>query len=160
MLTPYLPLADTASAFEKGRLFEEYALRCLFPEKYFDLIKRAGYYNQRTGQYDPSFSNPDFLFFDKRNRKEFFVEAKFRTDYLTGEVTWTYAGQLYRYQTLSRILPTFLLLGLGDRPDYPTYLTLIPMAKAKYVALYRRLLKEFTIPVNEAITPRQVWKAS
>jgi hypothetical protein len=84
------PNKNLAFDFIKGQLFEKYVLQCLFSSDHFVLIGRAGYASPGRNPYQPFICDLDFLFLDKRAERKFYVEAKFRKDHFTGEVTWTY----------------------------------------------------------------------
>jgi hypothetical protein len=142
----------TFDPFIRGQLFEHFVRRHLFPREVFYLLNRAGYYYRGITPYRASVANPDFLFLDERTCRDFYVEVKFRKDIGTGEIRWTDRDQLNRYQLINRKRPTFLLLGLGDNPLYPTSLALVPMARAKYVSIYRREIKNFSIPLDRPIS--------
>jgi hypothetical protein len=149
--------SDSDDSFEKGRQFENYVRNCLFPEKNFELLKYPGYYRNESCKFDPSCQDPDFMFRDRKTNKVFYVEAKFRK-YYYGDIVWTYREQLSRYQAIGREIPTFIILGLGDRPMYPILLTLIPIAEAKYVAFFRRYIMNFVIPLNQDISANTLWQ--
>ncbi len=97
------------------------------------------------------------MFRDRKTNKVFYFEAKFRK-YYYGDIVWTYREQLSRYQAIGREIPTFIILGLGDRPMYPILLTLIPIAEAKYVAFFRRYIMNFVIPLNQDISANTLWQ--
>lgn len=70
--------ATTPQSFKMGEQFETYVRKCLFIDNYYEILERT--HNYKTNQdYVQSSLKPDFKFRDRQTKKEFYVEAKFRT---------------------------------------------------------------------------------
>ena len=149
--------ATTPESFKIGEQFENYIRDNLFIDRYYDLIERT--HNYRTNQHDYVLSSmrPDFTFRDRMTRKEIYVEAKFRTGLYQGKVEWCKDKQLLRYLEFNRERPTFLLLGMGNNPQKPNFVALVPMVKARYTGLFPSFLKGFEIHVDEPVSSKKLW---
>jgi len=149
--------ALTPESFKAGKKFEDY-VRCeLFIDRYYDLLEMTHDYNTNSKDYVKSSLKPDFKFRDKWTKKEFYVEAKFRTGLFNGKIQWCNESQLKRYQEYHRETPVFLILGMGERADCPEFLSLIPMSLAKYPGLFPNYAEQFEIKPNTPISSKTLW---
>jgi hypothetical protein len=82
----------------------------------------------------------------------FWLEVKFRSEEKSS-ITWCDEKQLRRYQACHRQLPTFLLLGVGNKADVPGALYLLSLSQARYTRLFSSLLKKFEIPLTNLFRP-------
>ncbi len=135
--------ATTPESFKMGQKFEDYVREFLFPGNYYDLLERTHDYNANSKDYVESSLKPDFKFRDKWAKKEFYVEAKFRTSDYRRKIVWCNDKQLLRYQQYNKEKPVFLILGMGDNPTYPKFLSLIPLSQAKYTGLFPSVVEKF-----------------
>jgi hypothetical protein len=143
-------------AFHVGEKFEDYVRQEIFTDNYYKLLDRTHNYNANRRDFAESSLNPDFKLFDKKHRKEFWLEVKFRSQEKSS-ITWCDEKQLHRYQAYHRQLPTFLLLGVGNKADVPDSLYLLSMSQARYTRLFSSLLKKFEIPFDKPISPELLW---
>lgn len=142
-----------------GEYFEDFARECIFPAKHYDLIVRTPRYRDNQRDFQLISLNPDFLFRDKKTKKQFAVECKFRSDLSQDEkFEWTNPKQLQRYREYSKNIPVFVLLGLGEYPDYLELVSLLPLSEAKYYGLYLSVLEEFSIPPFKAFPSEWLWQ--
>jgi len=148
---------NTPASFKMGEKFEDYVREFLFIDKYYDLVERTHSYQTNKSDYVESSLKPDFKFRDKRTKKEFYVEAKFRTGEYKGKVQWCNDSQLKRYLEYNKNTATFLILGMGQDPEYPEFLCLLPMIKAKYTGLFPSYLDQFEITIDKEITSKLLW---
>jgi len=149
--------ANTPESFKIGQKFEEYVREFLFIDKYYDLLERTHDYNTNSKDYVQSSLKPDFTFRDHWTNNDFYVEAKFRTGLNKGKITWCNENQLRRYQQCDKFLPVFLILGMGDNPQYPDFLALIPLTSAKYTGLFPSYAEQFEIDVDKPISSKILW---
>lgn len=148
--------ATTPQSFKMGEHFENYVREFLFVDKYYDILERT--HNYKTNKdYVQSSLKPDFKFRDKWARKEFYVEAKFRTGLYNNKITWCNDKQLVRYQDYNKEKPVFLILGMGDNPKYPEFLSLIPLTQAKYTGLFPSHAEKFEIQAEKPISSKTLW---
>jgi hypothetical protein len=148
--------ATTPESFKMGEEFENYVRKYLFVDKYYDIIERT--HNYKTNKdYVESSLKPDFKFRDKWTKKEFYVEVKFRTGFYNNKIVWCKEKQLARYLDYNKQLPVFIMLGMGDNPKYPEFLSLIPLAQAKYTGLFQSHAEKFEIEIAKPISSKILW---
>lgn len=147
----------TPESFKMGEEFEKYVEEYLFPKTYYDLVERTHDYRTNSKNYVETSLNPDFKFRDKRTKKEFYVEAKFRTNLYNGKLVWCNDKQLGRYQQVNQHTPVFVILGDGGKPDWPECLSLIPISKAKYTGLFPSYIAQFEIEPEKPISSYILW---
>jgi hypothetical protein len=157
-LQAMLDEALTPESFKVGAQFENYVRQYIFTEKEYQLIERTHDYNANSKDYVQSSMKPDFTFRDKVTKKEFYVEAKFRSGSYNGKIMWCNDGQLKRYKEYNKEKPVFLLLGMGDDAKNPEFLALIPLEKAKYTGLFPNYVEQFEIDCRKAISSKFIWK--
>jgi len=147
-------------SFVKGEEFEDYVREFVFPKDKYDLLHKSHNYETNEEDYVESSLMPDFKLRCKKTNKEFFVEAKFRKDKQYKDKTeWCKPYQLKRYKEIDKNqAPVFICLGLGDYPDEPEYIFIIPMSKLKYTALYDSFLKKYEFHVDKPVFPSYLWK--
>lgn len=148
---------NTPQSFKDGEKFEQYVRDYLFPDSHYEMLERTHSYRANKGDYVKSSLNPDFKFRERRTKKVFWVEVKYRADYFNGKVEWCKAEQLKRYQVVHQQTPVFLLLGMGGWYDDPELVSLIPMNEARYVGLFPSVVERFEIEPEKAITSSILW---
>jgi hypothetical protein len=149
--------ATMPESFKTGEKFENYARDILFIDSYYDLVERTHNYITNSKDYVESSLKPDFTFRDHYSKKEFYVEAKFRSGMYNGKITWCNESQLKRYQQYNKQKDVFLILGFGEDPKRPDFLSLIPLVKAKYTGLYPSLMEQFEIKCDKPVTSKILW---
>ncbi len=148
--------ARTPQSFKTGEQFENYVREFLFIDNYYDILERT--HDYKTNQdYVQSSLKPDFRFLDRWTKKEFYVEAKFRTSLYNNKTVWCNDKQLARYSEYNKEQPVFLILGMGDNPKRPEFLSLIPLTQAKYTGLFPSHAEKFEIQVDNPISSRTLW---
>ncbi len=150
-------LFGTPRSFSVGESFEGYARKYLFTERRYELLQKTHGYRSPKKNYVPS-ADPDFKFRDRRNGKIFFVEAKYRKSFFKGQVTWCTENQLSRYQQRNREYPVFILLAVGGTPDHPAFVSLIPLKKINFTALFKSHAEKYAIHFKKVIASRVLWK--
>jgi hypothetical protein len=135
-----------------GKAFENYALKFLFRRDDFIFLERVPDYTPDWDLFALNALNPDFKFRDKHTGQEFYVEVKFRGRHKNcNEIHWARSSQISRYMYCNQSLPTFLLIGIGDDPERPSLVSLIPLVQARYEKLFIQRIKLFEIPASTAI---------
>jgi hypothetical protein len=148
-------------SFVKGEEFEEYVRKILFPHSDFKLLHKTHDYNSNNGDYVESSLKPDFKFRDSKNRKEFYVEAKWRSGVYNREnkISWCNQGQLKRYKAIDKNdAKVFIALGIGDDPLRPDEIALFPISSCNYTALYDSFIDKYSFYVNKPVFSRYLWK--
>jgi hypothetical protein len=148
---------NTPQSFKDGQRFEDYVEEYLFISKYYDLLEKTHNYQTNSKHYVESSLNPDFMFRDRYTNREFYVEAKFRAHLYNNKLVWCNNEQMQRYQNINKFIPVFLILGDGGKPNWPDYLSLIPLSKAKYTGLFPWFVDQFEIEPERAITSKVLW---
>jgi len=148
--------ATTPESFRKGEKFENYVLDYLFIQKHYDMLERTHSYNTNR-DFVQSSLKPDFKFLDRWTNKAFYVEVKFRTSLYNNKIVWCTEEQLNRYFEYNRQNPVFLLLGVGNNPKYPEFLSLIPLSRARYTGLFPSYAEKFAINLDEPVTSKSLW---
>lgn len=150
--------ATTPESFKIGEKFENYVRENLFVDSHYDLLERTHDFHANNKDYVLSSMKPDFKFRDKKTKKEFYIEVKFRTSIYQNKIMWCNDKQLFRYKEIHKEKPVFILLGLGDDPKAPEFISLIPMDHAKYTGLFPSYAEKFEINRDETITSKVLWE--
>lgn len=145
-------------SFRKGDDFEDYVREWIFPQEDYDIIHKTHDYSTNSGDYIEDTLEPDFLLRDRSNKKEFYVEAKFRSDYWKGAIEWSYPKQLIRYKAIDKKRPLFIALGVGGEPDSPDEIFVFPVRTTKYPKLFESVLEKFEVEPDEAMLSKYLWK--
>lgn len=148
---------NTPESFKVGQQFEDYVHKYLFPNTYYDVIEMTHGFQTNRKNYVEASLNPDFKFRDKYTKKEFWVEAKFRTRMYKNKLIWCNEKQLARYQLLNKQIPVFLILGDGGKAAFPDGVSLIPLSKAKYTGLFPSFVDQYAIELEKPVTSKELW---
>ena len=149
--------ATTPESFKVGQKFEDYTREFIFISDYYDLLEKTHDYNSNSRDYVKSSLKPDFKFRDKRTKQEFYVEVKFRSGLYNNKIEWCNIQQLKRYQEYNKEIPVFVLIGMGEDPEYPEFLSLIPLTVAKYTGLFPSVAEKHEIDVDTALPSKILW---
>jgi hypothetical protein len=149
------------TSFEKGAKFEKFIEDKFFPKEHYNLVEKTHSYETNNERYVESSMNPDYQFRDIKEKKTFWVEAKFKSHFTKGKVEWCASiNQLSRYRKSSKKMPLFLILGMGGSPDNPKYVSLIPLTGKflKYRHLYFKEVESHTIDISKHVSSLDLWK--
>ena len=119
------------------------------------LVERTHNYTANHKDYVEASLKPDFTFRDRKTNKEFYVEAKVRSNTMNDKIVWCNQKQLDRYNAYNKQKPVFLILDFGETSDF---LSLIPLNKAKYTGLFPSYAKQFKIEYDKPITSKILWE--
>jgi hypothetical protein len=141
-----------------GKAFENYTLKFLFRREDFIFLERTPDYTSDWDLFALNALKPDFKFRDRQTGQDFYVEVKFRQRHKKcNEIRWARPLQLSRYMFYNQSLPTFLLMGIGDDPESPSLVSLIPLGQACYPRLFIQKIKRFEIPARKAVRSGILW---
>jgi hypothetical protein len=132
-------------SFSKGEAFERYIKEKLFPDDKYQLLHQAHDYNVNKERYVEESKEPDFQFRSRLNKKELYIEAKFRADYFQDAIEICKPFQLKRYQDIDKKTPVFIALGIGGESSSPEQVFIIPIKEIKYTRLFRSFLKNMSV---------------
>jgi hypothetical protein len=148
--------AKTPQSFKMRERFENYVRECLFVNNYYDILERA--YNYKLSQeYSQSSLKPDFTFRDRLTNKEFYVKTKFRTGAFNDKIVWCNDKQLVSYLDYNKEKPVFLTLGMGDDPEYPEFLSLMPLTEVENTGLFLSDAEKFEIHLHKPVSSKILW---
>jgi len=140
-------------SFVKGDEFEDYIRAYLFVKDRYDLIQKTHDYVTNKDDFVENTKEPDYKF-KSRTGKEFFVEAKYRSDYYENAIEWCKPFQLKRYKEIDKKTPVFVTIGVGNYSSSPGQIFFIPLKDIKYTKLFRSFLKKYEVSVNSPIDYR------
>ncbi len=158
VITPVLQTSNiTPETFRKGKLFEDYARRHLFPKEYYKLIHRGSVPGQNSKECTAKILEPDFTLRDMFTKKAFYLDCLFRTALITNCYQFSKAfqqGNNKKYKDAD----CFLLLGLGGKPELPNQVFLLKLVDCQYIIIQKRHLATKEIKTNQPVSPLQLWQ--
>ena len=137
--------------FAKGDKFEAYVRTHLFPKDHYLLLQMTHDDESNKKDYIENTKEPDFKFKSLKSGAEFFVEAKYRTNYYDGAVEWCKPYQLRRYKEIDREIPVFVVVGVGTQPGAPGQIFLVPVKDIEYSKLFRSFLLQYELSIDQSI---------
>ncbi|WP_418510961.1 hypothetical protein [Corallibacter sp.] len=132
----------------KGEEFENFVHTTIFPKNQFDLIHRTNSFEQNSERFSRNTMLPDFKFECKTSKKQFYVEAKFRSNFNNhNKLEVLTKPQFDRYKEIQETekTPVFIILGYEGAARNPDHISLIPINEFDYLNMYRSKLIEFDI---------------
>ena len=133
----------------KGKEFECFTRSQLFTSDDYDMLERTHDYTNNKNDYVDSSKKPDFKFRSRKTGKEFFVEAKYHSEFYKGAVEYK-PYQFRRYKAINKEVPVYIVIGVGQRAESPEQVFLIPVRdiSIKYDKLSRNFLNKYRIPLD------------
>ena len=144
-------------SYAKGEDFEEYVRNYIFPEDLYGLVSKTHDYTQNRKDFVEASLEPDYCLFDRKSERQFYVEAKFRSDYYKGAILWCKPDQFDRYKDFDKQLPVFVSIGVGGKPTRPVEVFLFPVRAVKYSKLFKSVLRDWEQPPDVEIMPQHLW---
>lgn len=140
----------TPDSFKKGQQFEDFVEKRIFTEDRYELITRTNSFEQNATRYAEDTMKPDFKFRCKETGREFWVEAKYRSDFFQDQIEAHSYRQRDRFYVLEKDedIPVFVIIGYWGVAYKPNGLSLIPLKEYEYIPLYRSFLRRFEIPIG------------
>lgn len=140
----------TPESFKKGQQFEDFVEKNIFSEDRYELITRTNTYEQNSQRYAEDTLKPDFKFRCKETGQEFWVEAKYRSDFFRDQLEALSFNQRDRFYNLVKEenIPVFVIIGYWGYADNPNALSLIPLKEYQYIKIYRSFLRDYNIPLQ------------
>ena len=137
---------DSAS-FDIGEAFENYIQNVIFTQDNYDLIHRTNSYKQNSERFPEDSKKPDFKFRCKKSKREFYVEAKFRSKFNNDDKLHILdLGQYNRFKVINNSeSPVFMAIGYEGNASNPRAISLIRLDKMEYLDLYPSVLKKYEI---------------
>ena len=144
-------------SFRVGSDWEKDTKKIIFPSNGYDLLHETPTFKQNNNRFIESSLNPDFKFRDKKTKKEFWVECKFRSSLMNGKIEWSKPKQFERYKTLCLKEPVFVCLAFDHKINNDELYYLIPLTKINYTGLYPSFIKNFEIGLSPMVS-NVLWK--
>lgn len=137
-------------SFEKGEAFESFVHNVIFTKDKYDTISKTHNFNQNLKIYIEDSLKPDFKFRCKKSLKEFWVEAKFRSNYNHEDKLDLFgAEQFHRFKEIDQSENLVLVaVGVGGTASNPAALSLIPIENIGFRSPYKSLIKKFEIDIK------------
>ena len=148
---------NTPEPFRKGANFEKYTRDNVFTGAHFKMIHKLFTNIDIQHSISEEYLKPAFRFRDKQTGTDFYLETKFRTSLYLDKIEWTYPDQLACYQECQKEIPVFILLGLGNAPENPCRLFLMPLEKAKTTGVYLSEARKFEISKGVPVSSVELW---
>ena len=92
-------------------------------------------------------------------KRQFYVEAKFRSWFYNGKLEIFSKSQFERLKEINKSEPVFVIIGIDNEPDAPTYVCLVPMNDIKSPSLTEEFLEDYDIAHNVSISPKKLWNS-
>lgn len=128
----------------KGISFEGY-VENLFNKQEWRIAESNAY--RKLGRWVESYSNPDFVFINRKTNKRIAIECKYKSTSPkeNDRFFWAYEDQIENYQNFSTKTgtPVFVVIGIGGRPKNPKKIFLAPLSLVKYPDVKMDYLQKF-----------------
>lgn len=138
----------TPDSFTKGEEFEDFVENNIFPEEKYVLVYKTRSYEDNKNRYAEDTRKPDFKFRCKKSGQEFYVEAKYRSNFSkNAKMKIISFGQFRRFQEYQEKdkLPIYIIVGYKGKPNNPEKLSFIPLDELKENEVYPSVLRNFEI---------------
>jgi len=142
---------NTPEMFIKGDEFQSYVRQYLFPKDKYAILQKTHTYKSNKDDFIANTVEPDFKFRSIRTGREFFVEAKYRSNYFDGGIDACKPYQLRRYLALDTETPVYLAIGVGQEPSAPGQVFFARITELRYPRLFRSFLKTYEINVDRPV---------
>jgi len=119
-------------SFDKGKAFENYIQNVIFTEDTYDQLERTPDIDQNAIRFTTSTLNPDFYYKCRRTQKKFYVEAKFRSHFFTGDILTLFNNQeqFDRFKEIDKPeTPIFMAIGCGGTATEPSTISIVPFSE-------------------------------
>jgi hypothetical protein len=143
-------------SYVKGDAFEKYIRDHLFIKNRYVLLKKTHDFSANKEDYVDDSKEPDYKFKSIKTGKEFFVEAKYRSEYYDNAIEWCKPFQLKRYKEINKKTPVYVIIGVGKEASFPAQIFLIPLKDIKYTKLFRSFLKDYEVSLSSPIDHRLI----
>lgn len=148
---------NTPESFKIGQKFEDFSREFIFSTNHYKLIKKTHDYKQNSTDYVQDSLEPDFKFECLETKKQFYVEAKYRSWFYQEKLELFKNSQFKRLKNINKKEIVFVLIGFGQKPNNPTYVCLVPMNEIKSPKLSEEFLEDYNIANNVSISPKKLW---
>ncbi|VVB95100.1 Uncharacterised protein [uncultured archaeon] len=115
-----------------GKCFED-CVKFLFDPEYFSILHTSDN------------SDPDITIEYIPTQESFCIECKFKSQLYNNTLSWAKSDLIQNYKTFEyeNDIPTFIVIGLGNKPCKPGRIFCIPLKDIKYTKLYLSFLEHY-----------------
>jgi len=145
------------TSFIIGEQFEKFVEDELFKATEYDLVYRTNTHAQNESRYAEDTLKPDFKFRHKNTNNEFYIEAKYRSQFNANDKLEVISyNQIERFKTIQseEKTPIYIAIGYGGYASNPLKVSLIPLNELIYLELYESFLRKFKI--NKGLVDSQI----
>ena len=134
----------SATNFVKGSLFEGY-IKSIYKKANFRIIHITPTFKENSVHYNIESLKPDLKLEIPNSNLQFWIECKYRSyAHKKREYEIITEYQLQRHSEL-KDSPVYVFLGIGGKPNKPSYLYWIPISDCKPVMDIRYLRSKYQI---------------
>lgn len=151
ILKDVINIINTPETYITGERFEHYVREKLFTRNGYTLVTKAHGYAANKDDFIEDTLGPDLKFRSVKTGKEFFVESKYRSYFYRNAVEWCQPHQIKRFKRIARTTPVYVVIGVGNSPDSPEQVFLLPLDEVRYTKLFKSSLKKYEIPVASPV---------
>lgn len=148
---------NTPESFKKGQKFEDFTREVIFTSDRYKLLKKTHDYKQNSTDYVQDSLEPDFKFECLETKRQFYVEAKFRSWFYNGKLEIFSKSQFERLKEINKTESVFIIIGIDGDADDPEYVCLVPMNDIKSPSLTDEFLEDYDIAHNVSLSPKKLW---
>ncbi len=118
-------------SFDKGKAFENYIQNVIFTVDTYDQLARTPDIDQNAVRFTESTLDPDFYYKCRKTQKTFYVEAKFRSQFFTGNILNLFnQNQFDRFKEIDKPkTPIFVAIGCGGTASEPSTISIVPFSE-------------------------------
>jgi len=140
----------------KGRKFEDFVLT-KFDRNLFSIVRKTRPCRGADDHYMESNPDPDYIFRYIPSREKFGVEMKFRSNFGSEIIKWSYPDQMARYKQFEKEeeIPVYIIIGLGGLPESPNEIFLVPLRKIESPELSLQFLSKYRLSPEENVRWQQ-----
>ena len=148
--------ANKPDSYVKGDEFEDFVRKYLFPISSYNLLHKTHDYAVNKDDFVASSKKPDFKFRARASGREFYVEAKYRSNLYKRAIDWCKFYQLKRYHLIDRYIPVIIAIGIGGQSMLPEHVFLIPVKCIKDTKLYPSFLRKYELTKKRCVTEKEL----
>lgn len=148
---------NTPESFKKGQKFEDFTRKEIFTEDRYKLLKKTHDYKQNHADFVEDTLEPDYKFECLETKKQFYVEAKYRSWFYHDKLEIFSKAQFERLKEINKTETVFVIIGIAGEADDPEFVCLVPMNDIKSPSLNDEFLDDYDIAHNVSLSPKKLW---
>lgn len=137
----------------KGDDFQNFVISTLFPSDLYTVINRTPGYLRNAKNAKSNNQNAVLTLRDHSNGFEFNIQCRHKYAFIAN--SFTFSKNLN--PNTRHELPVFLILGLGGEAGKPSEVFLTNAKDCPHISLFKRHLKNKSIPISKAVSSATLW---